>query len=342
MLAIADFVPGDVDKDQMIADYVNDQVDVVSKAFLGISVACARCHDHKFDPVSIEDYYALAGIFFSTRLIPGPVAGNTPLVRVPLLSPEELKKMQSADAADKARLAALEQQLPDAADRAYVTFLRHLLRERIPAYLISASEYRQQSLGVARTPLAALAKGKNLNQKLLAGFVDYLDRVAAQTSIDRHKTLRDTAAGTLVGSRLEESAASLGQELAALAARRAKDNAESSHAHTLQDACLIRLSADDPHLVTDRDGRVSLWPNRACLPFDARPVSPAAWPLQDSADQRPRPADPQVRRRVTAELPRRVPSTGSLFVIFRAAARPDQATVCSAGKILTQASMDSD
>ena len=85
LLAIADFVPGDVDKDQMIADYVNDQIDVVSRAFLGLTVACARCHDHKFDPISTEDYYALAGIFFSTRLIPGPVPGNTPLVRVPLL-----------------------------------------------------------------------------------------------------------------------------------------------------------------------------------------------------------------------------------------------------------------
>ena len=92
MLAIADFVPGDVDKDQMIADYVNDQIDVVTKAFLGLTVACARCHDHKFDPISTEDYYALAGIFFSTRLIPGPVPGNTPLVRVPLLSPDELAK----------------------------------------------------------------------------------------------------------------------------------------------------------------------------------------------------------------------------------------------------------
>src|SRR4029079_17240913 len=79
LLALADFVPGDVDKNQMIADCVNDQVDVVCRAFLGLSVACARCHDHKFDPISTEDYYALAGILASTRLteryvIPKPQA----------------------------------------------------------------------------------------------------------------------------------------------------------------------------------------------------------------------------------------------------------------------------
>ncbi len=78
LLAIADFVPGDVDKDQMIADYVNDEIDVVGRAFLGLTIACARCHDHKFDPISAEDYYALAGIFFSTSADPRPGAGQHP------------------------------------------------------------------------------------------------------------------------------------------------------------------------------------------------------------------------------------------------------------------------
>jgi hypothetical protein len=72
-LAIADFVPGDVDKERMIADCANDQIDVVSRTFLGLSLACARCHDHKFDPVTTDDYHALAGILLSTRAIPGPV-----------------------------------------------------------------------------------------------------------------------------------------------------------------------------------------------------------------------------------------------------------------------------
>ncbi|MBX3112700.1 MAG: DUF1549 domain-containing protein [Fimbriimonadaceae bacterium] len=48
-------------------DIIDEQVDVVSKAFLGLTVGCARCHDHKFDPVPTKDYYAMAGIFKSTK-----------------------------------------------------------------------------------------------------------------------------------------------------------------------------------------------------------------------------------------------------------------------------------
>jgi mono/diheme cytochrome c family protein/cytochrome c553 len=46
---------------------VENQVDVLGKAFLGLTLACARCHDHKFDPISTEDYYAVAGYLYSTE-----------------------------------------------------------------------------------------------------------------------------------------------------------------------------------------------------------------------------------------------------------------------------------
>ncbi|MGH9674971.1 MAG: DUF1549 domain-containing protein, partial [Bryobacteraceae bacterium] len=49
------------------AENVDNQIDVLSKSFLGLTVACARCHDHKFDPIPTADYYALAGILHSTR-----------------------------------------------------------------------------------------------------------------------------------------------------------------------------------------------------------------------------------------------------------------------------------
>jgi len=320
LLAIADFVPGDGDKDQMIADYVNDEIDVVSKAFLGLTVACARCHDHKFDPISTEDYYALAGIFFSSRLIPGPVPGNTPLVRVPLLSQDEITRLQAREAAFKRRRAELEQGLPDAADRSFLDLLRHLLAVKIAPYLVAAGEYRQRKSRQANPPLAEIARMNGLHEGLLAGFVDYLGRVAAQPSISRHPTLRGAAAGTLVGSGLEAAAARLQQDLAALAALKEEKSACSSREHALARNSVIRLRADDPHLVTDTESRVVLWPNRTELPLDAKPVTSARRPLKTSAliNGHAR-AVLRFDGDSLLESPRRVPATGSLFVVFRAA-----------------------
>ncbi len=61
-------------REKLVADVVDEQIDVVSKAFLGLTVACARCHDHKFDPIPTRDYYALAGIFRSTVTLNTPNA----------------------------------------------------------------------------------------------------------------------------------------------------------------------------------------------------------------------------------------------------------------------------
>jgi hypothetical protein len=50
-------------------DIVDEQLDTMGRAFLGMTIGCARCHDHKFDPVSTRDYYALAGILRSTKTL---------------------------------------------------------------------------------------------------------------------------------------------------------------------------------------------------------------------------------------------------------------------------------
>ncbi len=53
-------------KVRFVMDNVDEQIDTVTRSVLGLTVSCARCHDHKFDPISLSDYYALAGIFTST------------------------------------------------------------------------------------------------------------------------------------------------------------------------------------------------------------------------------------------------------------------------------------
>ncbi len=69
---------------------IEDTLDTTSRAVLGLSLSCARCHDHKYDPITIEDYYSLYGIFDSTRY---PHPGSEPIPRpsgfVPLIPREQ-------------------------------------------------------------------------------------------------------------------------------------------------------------------------------------------------------------------------------------------------------------
>src|SRR5206468_2377507 len=90
-LALGNWGGGDADKEKLLTDIADDQVDVVSRAFLGVTMACARCHDHKFDPFLTDDYYALAGIFFSSHILadPGPKTNGPTMLRIPLLSPAD-------------------------------------------------------------------------------------------------------------------------------------------------------------------------------------------------------------------------------------------------------------
>jgi hypothetical protein len=69
----------DRDKFKQMMDVVDEQIDTIGRTFLGLTLGCARCHDHKFDPVPTIDYYALAGILASTRTLDGTKLGN-PLI----------------------------------------------------------------------------------------------------------------------------------------------------------------------------------------------------------------------------------------------------------------------
>ncbi|MEO2049763.1 MAG: DUF1549 and DUF1553 domain-containing protein [Pirellulales bacterium] len=66
-LVLGPKVLAEVDETKMEMDIVDEQIDTIGKAFLGLTLGCARCHDHKFDPITTEDYYALAGILKSTH-----------------------------------------------------------------------------------------------------------------------------------------------------------------------------------------------------------------------------------------------------------------------------------
>ncbi len=66
-LALGPKLIAEQDKKKMFYDIVDEQIEVTGKAMLGMTLACARCHDHKFDPVSTKEYYSLASIFASSK-----------------------------------------------------------------------------------------------------------------------------------------------------------------------------------------------------------------------------------------------------------------------------------
>ncbi len=96
---------------------IEDTLDNLGKSFLGLTVNCARCHDHKFDPITTEDYYALYGIFHSTRYPwPGIELEQKQRDLVPLVAQAELAKAEAVRKefdAEKSRLERSLQKMKD-------------------------------------------------------------------------------------------------------------------------------------------------------------------------------------------------------------------------------------
>ena len=88
-LAVGSKTHNTQDRRQFVVDLADEQIEATGDAFLGLTIACARCHDHKFDPISQQDYTALSGIFQSTQTrygtLPGLVqnANPSPLIELP-------------------------------------------------------------------------------------------------------------------------------------------------------------------------------------------------------------------------------------------------------------------
>lgn len=93
------------DKDMLRMDIVDEQLDTMGKAFLGMTLGCARCHDHKFDPISSRDYYAMAGILRSTRTLRNQTDNVAHWVDTPLPLDAHEEPLQQQH---EAKIAALE------------------------------------------------------------------------------------------------------------------------------------------------------------------------------------------------------------------------------------------
>ncbi len=160
------------DKKRMLYDVYDEQIEVVSKAMLGLTIACARCHDHKFDPVLTRDYYSLAGIFASTRNFETPQAHVSGLLYKPLVPREEYERYEAEQRAIQNKRTELDN-MADIEIEEYIDSIAG----RTAEYMLGAREAYEDD-GEA----TEIAARRALDPALLAKWIDYL-RPAAEPRI---------------------------------------------------------------------------------------------------------------------------------------------------------------
>ncbi len=140
-------------------DVIDDRIDVVTRGLMGLTVTCARCHDHKFDPIPAADYYALYGVFASS------VEPNVPPLFEPPPKTEAYRAFESELRAREAKLAEFV--------RAKHVELVEGSRRRVAEYLMAAHQSREAP---SMDDFMLIADGDDLNPTMLVRWQAYLKR----------------------------------------------------------------------------------------------------------------------------------------------------------------------
>jgi len=146
------------DREKVEMDIIDEQLDTIGKAFLGMTIGCARCHDHKFDPLKQSDYYALAAIFKSTQTS-NSAGGIT-----------KWYEHSFADADEQERMKAIEKEIANkhSATRKFMneamTSIRNEARLKAADYLVAATKCTPQ---MSLTEVASVAESFGLHPRIL-------------------------------------------------------------------------------------------------------------------------------------------------------------------------------
>ncbi len=146
------------DKELLDMEVVDEQLTVIGKAFMGMTIGCARCHDHKFDPIPTRDYYALAGILKSTKTLNHANVSNPIMRSLPVN--DQQKQLLAAHAA---RVALIQKEI-----KAWDAKLKKLNGQQVAG---QKSIPRDQVNGLSIDETEARLVGKWATSVSVAGFV---------------------------------------------------------------------------------------------------------------------------------------------------------------------------
>ncbi len=141
------------------ADELDDRVDTLTRGFLGLTVSCARCHDHKFDPIPTQDYYSLAGIFNSSKLY-----------NAPLCKPDDVEAYNAGQQRIKTTEEAIKKFLADENSTAAESRVGEISK-----YMQAVWRYRVASASGQSQMTAEFAKQADVSEFLFKRWISFLD-----------------------------------------------------------------------------------------------------------------------------------------------------------------------
>ncbi len=167
-LALGPKLIAEQDKVKMFYDLVDEEIDTLSRGFLGLTVACARCHDHKFDPISTKDYYSLASIFASSKQLANVEAHVSELYFAPLVPKDVADRYE----AHQTKIKDVQKQIGELLAEEGAHY-RDALAPRMAEYMLAAGRvYRD-----GETAEKAAAE-KHLDKAIVEKWAAYLKPVA--------------------------------------------------------------------------------------------------------------------------------------------------------------------
>ncbi|HWB98334.1 MAG TPA: DUF1549 domain-containing protein [Bryobacteraceae bacterium] len=161
-LAIGLKLLAEQDKPKMVYDMIDEQIDTTTRALMGLTVACARCHDHKFDPIPTRDYYSLAGFFASTKSLSKVEGTVSQLYFAPLVPAPVYEAYEAAQKKISGKSKEIQAVISGEVMRRTSELAPHLAE-----YMAAAYEYDTRPAARRQVTLQELAREKKLDPVVL-------------------------------------------------------------------------------------------------------------------------------------------------------------------------------
>ncbi|MCX7420806.1 MAG: PSD1 and planctomycete cytochrome C domain-containing protein [Planctomycetia bacterium] len=209
------------------ADEIDDRVDTLTRGFLGLTVSCARCHDHKFDPIPTQDYYALAGVFASSQYREAPLA------------PDDVVKQYDERA--KA-LKDFEKKLADS-QTAEARKFGESLAPQVAKYVVGSWKLQNRRKKENKFAIAKVAEELGLNEFILERWIQFLTPdtvrqkpylIALKQALEGQDAATDLADDAAALAVVEKAGVTLQEQF--VAALRTRDEHEGEYARKVAEA----------------------------------------------------------------------------------------------------------